>query len=96
MDPYRFRDFYIRPDMLEGIQIYIEHGLDPGSFLTAVICNDLNEAVGRADDENLHNLPAFVAYFYNECPAPCWGSRGKMVAWIKGREALKAVEETDK
>ena len=81
-DAFKFRHYVIRPDMMGAIHRYIDHGIPPGSFLTAVIENNLSEAVGRADDENCANLPAFVAYFYNEAPSPCWGSREKRLAWI--------------
>ena len=80
---YIFRDFYIPEYMMEGIRRYIDHGQRPGRFLTAVICNDLREACAMADDVNIRNLPAYVAYFYNEAPSPCWGSREKMDEWIK-------------
>jgi len=84
---YTFRHYHIRDNMMGAIYRYIRHGIPPGSFLTAVIENNLSEAVGRADDENLENLPAFPAYFYNEAPSPCWGSPEKRRAWIaKGGE----------
>ena len=83
---YVFRDFYIPERMIGGIRRYIEQGISPGSFLTAVIENNLSEAVGRADDENQRNLPAFVAYFYNEAPSPCWGSPEKRKAWMEARQ----------
>ncbi len=79
---YRFRDFYIPARMMSGIRRYIDDGTPTGDFLRAVIGNDLQEAVGRADDENLANLPAYIGYFYNEAPLPCWGSKEKMQAWI--------------
>jgi hypothetical protein len=81
---YRFNQFYIPERMMDGIKRYIEHHIKPGSFLCAVIQNDLREAVGAADDENIANLPAYVGYFYNEAPSICWGSREKMEAWLKG------------
>lgn len=85
---YTFRQYQIRPNMMGAIQRYIEHRIPPGSFLTAVIENNLSEAVGRADDENCANLPAFVAYFYNEAPGMCWGSREKRLAWLKREEEI--------
>jgi hypothetical protein len=83
MNNYRFRDFYIPERMLGGITRYIEDGIPPGDFLAAVICNDLAQAVSRADDENIANIPAYVGYFYNKAPSGCWGSYEKMGAWIK-------------
>lgn len=85
MSTYRFREWYIPERMMGGIRRYIEQGIPPGDFLTAVIENNLCEGMGRADDENLHNLPAFLAYFYNEAPSPCWGSPEKRREWVKAR-----------
>ena len=81
-DTYRFRDFYIPPRMMVPIERYVNQGIPPGDFLTAVICNDLAEAVGRADEENMANLPAYVSYFYNEVDRDCWGSKEKKAAWV--------------
>ena len=79
---YNFRQFYIPDRMMPALKRYIEEKIPPGHFLTAVICNDLTEACGRADDENMANLPAYVAYLYNEAPANCWGSKKKMKLWL--------------
>ena len=56
------------------------------SMLDAIISNDLRESTGRADDDNLRNIPAFVAFFWNEAPASCWGSTEKMKAWIENKK----------
>ena len=68
--------------MFDALRLYIEHGKQPGQFLTAVISNDLAEAVSRADDENINNLPAYIGYLYNEVPSGCWGSPDIMNAWM--------------
>lgn len=83
---YSFNEMYISNNMMEAIRRYVDHHVRPGGFLTAVICNNLREAVFYADDENLRNLPAFVAYFYNEAPSTCWGSVEKMQEWLKARQ----------
>jgi len=83
---YEFRNFYIPERMMGGITRYIEAGIPPGDFLTAIITNDLHEAVCRADDENLINIPAYVAYFYNKAPSACWGSKEKMNQWLKEKQ----------
>ena len=85
-DVYHFQKWYIPDRMRGGIQRYVEQGIPPGDFLTAVIQNNLFEAVGRADEENMENLPAYVAFFYNECPRLCWGSEEKMEAWIESKK----------
>ena len=54
-----------------------------GSFLEAVLCNDLWEACSLADDNNLWILPVIVAWLYNNVPAACWGSSGKYKEWVE-------------
>jgi len=88
---YKFRDFEIPDYMMGGLERYINDGVEPGHFLTAVICNDLRDAVDRADSANMANLPAYVGYLYNKAPAGCWGSRSKMAAWI-GHQGLNGKE----
>ena len=79
---YVFRGFYIPHRMMDGLQRYIENHVAPGDFLTAVIKNDLKEAVSRADDENLNNLPAYIGFLYNQAPGSCWGSEEIFKEWL--------------
>lgn len=79
---YTFQSFYIPDRMMPGIKRYVDEGTQPGRFLTAIIQNNLSEACGQADDENLRNLPAYAAYFYNKVPTCCWGSKEKMKLWL--------------
>lgn len=80
------RGFLIPFEMREALVAYVEERRPVGGFLTAVIENDLREAVGRADGFNLDQLPAFVNFFYNHAPSTCWGSRAKMDAWLAPKE----------
>lgn len=80
---YRFQEFYISDRMMGGLHRYINERIKPGDFLTAVLENNLSEACSRADDENIKNLPAFVAYLYNNAPSTCWGSPEKVAEWLK-------------
>lgn len=81
---YKFREWEIPDRMMGGLKRYVENRIPPGDFLMAVLENNLKGAVGRADDENLANLPAFVVYCYNEIPSNCWGSRAKVEGWLSG------------
>lgn len=67
--------------MREGARLYIEHGVIPGRFLQAVICNDLRESFLRADDINIHRMSDIVSFFHSQAPARCWGSKERMMAW---------------
>jgi len=68
--------------MRGGIMRYIDHGIEPGHFLTAVICNDLYEAAGRADGENRRLLFEYTYFFYNYAPSGCYGSKEKFLKWV--------------
>lgn len=85
-EQYEFRGFVIIPRMFYSLRGYVEHHVPVGSFLTAVICNDLKQAVQQADDVNLVNIPAFVEYLYNHAPSECWGSKEKHNNWLSSRE----------
>lgn len=72
------------PDYMVGAIVqYVEHGIEPGSFLSAVLENDLNEAFGRADTANRYCLDEYVNLLYNFAPRACWKSRENFVGWCK-------------
>jgi hypothetical protein len=68
---------------LDGIKRYVNDHTPTGSFLHAVLTNNLKEAFSRADDENLNNMFAIVHYCYDHLPSICWGSEEKVAAWIE-------------
>lgn len=80
------RALAIRRGMLVTIEKYIEHHQPTGGFLQAVLSNQLKEAFGRADTDNLTNLQAFVAFLNWEAPSDCWGSAEKYQAWTTSAE----------
>ena len=84
MFKYEFQIYEVPAHMREGVKRYIHTRTRPGSFLQAVISNNLKEAVMLADGKNMFNLPAYINYFYNHAPHDCWGSEKEMEAWIKG------------
>jgi hypothetical protein len=89
---YTFHGVSIPDYMAGGLERWIEHGIPPGDFLWAVLTNDLREAIGRADDTNIHALPAYVAYLYNAAPSQCWGSQERCIAWAKQHESRRNKE----
>jgi hypothetical protein len=83
----RWLDFsgYDVPDHMHGaISRYINDRIAPGSFLEAVLCNDLRKAVASADLVNRNPLADYVKWFHNRAPGGCWGSRERYEAWLKG------------
>lgn len=82
-ESYEFRGFTASAHMIDSIDAFVAEGRPVGHFLTAVLSNNLQDAVAHADDQNLANLPAFVGYLYNEVPGSCWGSPVKVAAWYE-------------
>lgn len=72
---------------------YIENGINPGGFLTAVLCNDLVGAFARADSANHAHMHEWAKWLHNDIPAPAWGSPEKVKAWIE-RGGLAGKEES--
>jgi hypothetical protein len=67
----------------EGLKEYLVGGIPVGSFLRAVICNDLADACGRADDINRHHLFNYVQFLYQYAPSPAWGSPEAYNDWVE-------------
>ncbi len=71
------------PERMMGIlKRYLDHGVEPGGFLRAVLRNDLVGAVSRADSSNLKNLPAYAYYMCNHMPQAAYGSVEAVENWI--------------
>ncbi len=72
---------YVPRHMRGGVQRYIEHGISMGGFGTALVSNNLKEAIGRADLENKKHITSTVAWFYSYAPSKCWGSSEAVETW---------------
>lgn len=82
------------PDhMHQGLRLWIEQGVLPGGFMTAVLENDLKEALARADHINRECLFNIVSFLYNFAPGPCWGSPEKVSAWENRFNDSRAPED---
>jgi len=68
--------------MRSAVERYIENGISPGSFLSAVIANNLSQAVNSADATNIQFLREWVKFFTWEVPASCWGSQTAYLEWM--------------
>lgn len=72
----------MKPETKEGIDRYVQYGIRPGGFLTAVLENNLMGAMERADSENRIDLFEICRYIYNHCPILCHGSPEIVNEWI--------------
>lgn len=80
---FEFAGIAMPPALRASLDRYANDRVETGGFLRAILENDLCEAVCRADEINFQFLPVIVRYVYNELPAPCWGSKEKVAAWLK-------------
>ncbi len=77
----------------QSLRMYVDYGCPPGSFLTAVLDNDLLRAFGAADEDTQAAMPHIVAYVYNELRGDCWGSPEKRRAWMASFSRAAVGEE---
>lgn len=70
----------VREHIKEALSAYAFAGHRLGDFLTAVVSNDLMNAMGRADSYNRATIFQITSYIYNELPSTCWGSPEKVAA----------------
>jgi len=72
--------------MREGIRLYVEQKIRPGSFLMALLENNFIEVVALADQDNFCYLAQWAELLRWELPSTCWGSPEKVQAWLDGKK----------
>lgn len=74
---------------------YVAKGTPVSGFLRAILCNDLMDAFGRADDENCRIMFHYAKYVHNKIPMSCHGSKRIYKLWCEsgGLEGQKKAEE---
>jgi len=82
------------PHMRPGILRYLNDGIIPGSFLKAVLENDLVGALAAADGDNRRIIWDYGNMLWNAFPARgngCWGSPEALEDWaaIGGLNGIK-------
>ena len=73
----------IPPLIRAGLRRYADEHMGTGSFLTAVLENNLSEAIIRADVFSLAAIKDIVMYVHWEIPGNCHGSPEAVNAWLK-------------
>ena len=71
-------------DAKQSLNDYITNGWQPGSFLVAVLSNDLFDAISLADDDSRRNLSKIVDWVDNNVPSNLYGTREKVSNHLKG------------
>jgi len=71
--------------ILDSIDRFVRYRIAPGSFVRAVLSNDLAGAFGRGDENSLRGLRDIMHYIHWKIPGDCHGSRSKVEQWLKGQ-----------
>lgn len=72
-----------------GLVRYFSDGILPGSFLQAVLCNNLQLALARADPVAWAGLASIVTFLRTHAPDDAWGSRETVLAWTTTPDRLE-------
>ena len=66
----------------EGLDNYFIHGMAPGSFLYAVLTNNLYSACDKADFKNIQYLGKIAKWISGNIIHTAYGSEEKVQAWM--------------
>jgi len=72
---------HVHLDCRHAMFNYLVWGWEPGSFLTAVLTNDLYSAAARADTENVNRLAYVAKWVTHALPGVCYGSPEIIQEW---------------
>ncbi len=75
---------------------YVEDGIRPGSFLQAVLENDLVGAFSSADEGNTARMKEIASFLYNEMPMRSYGVWGSPEAVSKYIREKQEEQEASK
>ena len=68
--------------LINAVKDYRDNRHERGSFVMAVLENNLHAAIQRADGTSWDSIRQLVEYVYWEMPADCWGSAEAVSAWL--------------
>ena len=74
---------YIPPHILRGLIRYRDEHIPVGSFLEAVLSNNLTGALASADEYSLYSLPFIHRWIRENMHKIAWGSRILYDQWIQ-------------
>jgi len=66
-----------------GMEAYVLWGQLPGSFLVAVLENNLYQAFALADPDSKVGLEAVVRWCHMNLPSAAWGNEELVLEWVK-------------
>jgi hypothetical protein len=77
-----FDSYSVPLNLRGGLTRYFFEAIRPGSFLVAVLENNLSETVRRASPESVAGIVGVVRFLDMEAPKDSWGSQAAVDAWL--------------
>jgi hypothetical protein len=68
--------------LINAVRDYRDNRHEHGSFIMAVLENNLHAAISRADGTSWDVIRELMQFVYFDLPADCWGSREAVSAWL--------------
>ena len=78
----------------EALERYFLYAFEPGSFVKAVLCNDLVSSVARADHFNKPAIAGIVEWIVNNAPEGSWGHEDYYKEWISKGPAYESFQKS--
>ena len=79
----------------DALKRYFVYGLEPGGFLTALLCDrPWTEVIGRADHWNAPILGKYLQWLQEYAPMGSWGSDEAVASWLNKGPAYQAFQKT--
>ena len=78
----------------EALERYFLYAFEPGSFVKAVLCNDLVSSVARADHFNKPALADIVRWLIDNAPEGSWGHEEYYQEWINKGPAYERFQKS--
>jgi len=70
--------------MHKGVMNYVFDRIEPGSFLRAILENNLVRSAERADHINREALWEWSCFLVEALPVSAWGSEKRVQQWLAG------------
>lgn len=99
-EPFRraLADSVVPTHLQQRLRRWVEEGIRPGGFLSAVLANDLMAAASRGDELSLVGLPVLCRFLREHAPEGSFGSPRVVENWpdfiiAQNRRDQRAAEE---
>ena len=87
------KDNSVPSHTIEALDRYWTHGYEPGSFLAALLCGDVYNAIVRADPWNKESLGHIVYYIVHNAPRGSYGSPELYQDWVNRGERFQLYQK---